>query len=208
MVVMLISCSATLSAQGIIKGKVVDAETKEELVGATVVVTGTTIGTVTDYEGNFSLKVNSQKPSLTLKYLGYKDLTKKVDQNGNVDLGTIMMDVDSKTLGDVVITSSVAVARKTPVAASNVMMDYIEEKLGTQEFPEVLKATPGVHAQKDGGGYGDSEIYMRGFNNTNVATMINGGPMNHMENGSVYWSNWAGLSDVTSSMQTQRGVGA
>ena len=136
MVVMLISCSATLSAQGIIKGKVVDAETKEELVGATVVVTGTTIGTVTDYEGNFSLKVNSQKPSLTLKYLGYKDLTKKVDQNGNVDLGTIMMDVDSKTLGDVVITSSVAVARKTPVAASNVMMDYIEEKLGTQEFPD------------------------------------------------------------------------
>lgn len=77
MVVMLISCSATLSAQGIIKGKVVDAETKEELVGATVVVTGTTIGTVTDYEGNFSLKVNSQKPSLTLKYLGYKDLTKR-----------------------------------------------------------------------------------------------------------------------------------
>lgn len=208
MVVMLISCSATLSAQGIIKGKVVDAETKEELVGATVVVTGTTIGTVTDYEGNFSLKVNSQKPSLTLKYLGYKDLTKKVDQNGNVDLGTIMMDVDSKTLGDVVITSSVAVARKTPVAASNVMMDYIEEKLGTQEFPEVLKATPGVHAQKDGGGYGDSEIYMRGFDNTNVATMINGVPMNDMENGSVYWSNWAGLSDVTRTMQTQRGLGA
>lgn len=208
MVVMLISCSATLSAQGIIKGKVVDAETKEELVGATVVVTGTTIGTVTDYEGNFSLKVNSQKPSLTLKYLGYKDLTKKVDQNGNVDLGTIMMDVDSKTLGDVVITSSVAVARKTPVAASNVMMDYIEEKLGTQEFPEVLKATPGVHAQKDGGGYGDSEIYMRGFDNTNVATMINGVPMNDMENGNVYWSNWAGLSDVTRTMQTQRGLGA
>lgn len=208
MVVMLISCSATLSAQGIIKGKVVDAETKEELVGATVVVTGTTTGTVTDYEGNFSLKVNTQKPSLTLKYLGYKDLTKKVDQNGNVDLGTIMMDVDSKTLGDVVITSSVAVARKTPVAASNVMMDYIEEKLGTQEFPEVLKATPGVHAQKDGGGYGDSEIYMRGFDNTNVATMINGVPMNDMENGNVYWSNWAGLSDVTRTMQTQRGLGA
>ena len=38
--------------------------------------------------------------------------------------------------------------------------------------------------------------------------MINGVPVNDMENGSVYWSNWAGLSDVTSAMQVQRGLGA
>ena len=37
--------------------------------------------------------------------------------------------------------------------------------------------------------------------------MINGVPVNDMENGRVYWSNWAGLSDVTSSMQVQRGLG-
>lgn len=106
------------------------------------------------------------------------------------------------------ITSTIAVARKTPVAVSNVMMDYIEEKMGTQEFPEILKATPGVHANKEGGGYGDSEIYMRGFDNTNTATVINGVPVNDMENGNVYQSNWQGLRDVTSVMQTQRGVGA
>ena len=49
---------------------------------------------------------------------------------------------------------------------------------------------------------------MRGFDNTNVSTMINGVPMNDMEGGTVYWSNWQGLSDVTSVMQTQRGMGA
>lgn len=38
--------------------------------------------------------------------------------------------------------------------------------------------------------------------------MINGVPMNGMENQKVYWSNWAGLSDVTRSMQVQRGLGA
>ena len=38
--------------------------------------------------------------------------------------------------------------------------------------------------------------------------MINGVPVNDMENGRVYWSNWAGLSDVTSAMQVQRGLGA
>lgn len=81
-------------------------------------------------------------------------------------------------------------------------------KLGNQEFPEVLKTTPGVWATKDGGGYGDSKINMRGFQAANVAVMINGVPVNDMEWGGVYWSNWAGLSDVTSSMQTQRGLGA
>ena len=38
--------------------------------------------------------------------------------------------------------------------------------------------------------------------------MINGVPVNDMENASVYWSNWAGLSDVTSAMQVQRGLGS
>ena len=38
--------------------------------------------------------------------------------------------------------------------------------------------------------------------------MVNGMPVNDMENSSVYWSNWAGLSDVTSAMQVQRGLGS
>ena len=98
--------------------------------------------------------------------------------------------------------------QKTPVAISQIAALEIEERLGGQEFPEVLKNTPGVHANGQGGGWGDSEIWMRGFDNTNVATMINGVPMNDMEGGTVYWSNWQGLSDVTSVMQTQRGMGA
>lgn len=61
---------------------------------------------------------------------------------------------------------------------------------------------------KDGGGFGDAKINMRGFQSANVAVMVNGVPVNDMEWGGVYWSNWAGLSDVTRSMQTQRGLGA
>ena len=118
------------------------------------------------------------------------------------------MTTDGQVLKDVVVTSQMAVARKTPVAVSQVPMSFIEEKIGTQEFPEILKSTPGVHANKEGGGYGDSEIYMRGFDNTNIAVMVNGVPMNDMENQNVYWSNWAGLTDVTRTMQTQRGLGA
>ena len=101
-----------------------------------------------------------------------------------------------------------ALDRKTPVAVSTVRAADIQLKLGTQEFPEVLKSTPGVYATKQGGGFGDGEIRLRGFNSENVAVMINGVPVNDMENGRVFWSNWAGLGDVTSSMQVQRGLGA
>ncbi|MDE7190226.1 MAG: TonB-dependent receptor plug domain-containing protein, partial [Muribaculaceae bacterium] len=80
--------------------------------------------------------------------------------------------------------------------------------LGNQELPEVLKTTPGVWATPAGGGFGDAKINMRGFQAANVAVVVNGIPMNDMEWGGIYWSNFAGLSDVTSNMQTQRGLGA
>ena len=132
----------------------------------------------------------------------------KASPRSRGELGTIRLETDGRTLSDVIVTSQIAVARKTPVAVSSVPLSFIEEKIGTQEFPEILKSTPGVHANKEGGGYGDSEIYMRGFDNTNIAVMVNGVPMNDMENQNVYWSNWAGLTDVTRTMQTQRGLGA
>ena len=80
--------------------------------------------------------------------------------------------------------------------------------MGTQEFPEILANTPSVYATKAGGGFGDSRINIRGFDQRNIAIMVNGMPVNDMENGAVYWSNWAGLSDVTSAMQVQRGLGS
>ncbi|MFR6633834.1 MAG: TonB-dependent receptor plug domain-containing protein [Alistipes onderdonkii] len=103
-------------------------------------------------------------------------------------------------LQDVIVMQSVAVQRKTPVAVSTVNAEEISYKLGGQEFPEILKSTPGVYVTKDGGGFGDSKINMRGFQAANVAVMVNGVPVNDMEWGGVYWSNWAGLSDVTRSM--------
>ncbi|MEM9991384.1 MAG: TonB-dependent receptor, partial [Bacteroidota bacterium] len=67
---------------------------------------------------------------------------------------------------------------------------------------------PSVYVTKQGGGFGDARINVRGFDQSNTAVMINGIPVNDMENGWVYWSNWAGLSDVSSQIQIQRGLGA
>lgn len=186
-----------------VTGTVLDQETGETLIGVSVMEQGTTNGTVTDIDGNFSLSV-TQGAVLQLSYVGYAPKEVKAKAN----MGVIRLESEAVTLQDVTITSQMARVSQTPVAVSQVTALEIEERLGGGEFPEVLKNTPGVHANGQGGGWGDSEIWMRGFDNTNVATMINGVPMNDMEGGTVYWSNWQGLSDVTSVMQTQRGMGA
>lgn len=202
-------CSVSAFAQTTtVKGQLVDAETGEPLVGAAVMVEGTTQGSVTDIDGYFKQSV-AANATLVFKYVGYKDLRQKITRKGaSVDLGVIQMHADAVMLKDVVITSSIAVARKTPVAVSTIDPVFIEDRLGSQELPEILKSTPGVYVTKDGGGYGDSKINIRGFKSENVAMMINGVPVNGMENQKVYMSNWSGLSDVASSIQVQRGLGA
>ena len=196
------------SAQTVVKGVVVD-ENDLPLIGATVVVPSTTQGTTTDAGGNFRIELRNDANSVQISYLNYKTATLSVDRAlKNYDLGTIKMQPEAIAMEDVVIMQSVAVQRRTPVAVSTIPQQEIEFKLGGQEFPEILKSTPGVYATKDGGGFGDSKINMRGFKSANIAVMINGVPVNDMEWGGVYWSNWAGLSDVTRSMQTQRGMGA
>ena len=102
----------------------------------------------------------------------------------------------------------VAVARETPVAVSTISPSDISLKVGNMEFPEIMNTTPGVYATKQGGGYGDSRISLRGFDQTNTSFLINGQPVNDMENGRLYWSNWQGLTDVASGIQIQRGLGA
>ena len=184
-------------------GTVVD-ETGEPIIGATVSVTNGAAVTATDIDGKFAVNAPDGTKSLTITFVGYKPV--EVAAQGN--MGVIALEVESKMLQDVVVTQSIAKTRVTPIAISSIDATTIDVKLGNQEFPEVLKTTPGVWTTKDGGGFGDAKTNMRGFKSANVAVLINGIPVNDMEWGGVYWSNWAGLSDVTSSIQAQRGLGA
>ena len=198
--------TATVLGQTKITGTVVD-DTNQPLPGASVVVKGTTNGTSTDFDGKFTLNAASNSGTIVVSFIGFSSKEVAFSSKGNV--GTIQLAEDSSTLDEIVVTAtSFAIDRKTPVAVSTIKASDIELKLGSQEFPEILKSTPGVYATKSGGGFGDGRLNLRGFNSENVAVMINGVPVNDMENGRVYWSNWAGLSDVTSAMQVQRGLGA
>lgn len=186
-----------------VTGQVVDDQ-DEPVIGASITVPGHNATAVTDYDGNFKISVPDNAKAVKISYIGFKSVELKPAK----DLGVVKLQPDNTVLNDVIVTQAIGKTRVTPVAMSNVDQATIDVKLGGQEFPEILKTTPGVYTNKQGGGYGDAETRMRGFKSQWVAVTVNGVPVNDMENGKVYWSNWAGLSDVTSNMQTQRGLGA
>ncbi len=193
----------------VLKGKIVDAS-GEPVVGANVYVKGTTVGTVSNYQGNFTLKTElTGEKTIVISSVGMITIEKEFElTGGEMDLETVIMESDAIGLTEVSVFANIAIDRKTPVPVANIQPEMIETQLGMQEFPEILKSTPGIYATKQGGAFGDSRVNIRGFNARNSAVMINGVPVNDMENGWVYWSNWAGLSDVTRTMQVQRGLGA
>jgi outer membrane receptor for ferrienterochelin and colicin len=98
--------------------------------------------------------------------------------------------------------------QNVPVAVTKIDTKKITEELASRDLPMLLNGTAGVYATNQGGGDGDARINVRGFDQRNVGVMIDGVPVNDMENGAVYWSNWFGLDAITSQMQVQRGLGA
>jgi outer membrane cobalamin receptor len=171
-------------------------------------IKGTTNGVETDIDGKFTITATASNGKIVITFLGFK--TKEVSFSGSANLGTIQLEEDGNILEEVVLKGLVDVAkdRQTPVAKSTIKAAEIQDKLGSQEFPEIFNNTPSVYATKSGGGFGDARINIRGFSQENIAVLINGVPVNDMENGRVFWSNWAGLSDVTTAAQIQRGLGS
>ncbi|NDD35801.1 MAG: TonB-dependent receptor, partial [Flavobacteriia bacterium] len=95
---------------------------------------------------------------------------------------------------------------KSPFAVTTLPKKDIVNRLASRDLPNVLNTAPSIYSTNQGGGAGDSRLNVRGFNQRNVAIMINGVPVNDMENGWVYWSNWDGVGDATSNIQVQRGL--
>jgi len=200
--------SATILGQTKITGTVVD-NANQPMPSASILEKGTRNGVESDFDGKFTISTKSDSGVLVISFLGFK--TKEVAfSSSKTNLGSIQLE-EGNVLDEIVITSGVidiAKVRETPIAVSNISAREISLKVGNQEFPEIMNKTPGVYATKQGGGYGDSRISLRGFDQTNTSFLINGQPVNDMENGRLYWSNWQGLTDVTSGIQIQRGLGA
>jgi len=199
-----IPMASLFGQERIVSGTVQD-DIGDLLPGANIVY-GPGLGVSTDINGEYVLKLPPGEYDLTVSYVGCEPEKRHIvvkDKNIYIDftLKTI-------TLREVEIVGDVAKTRETPIAFTNVTPAKVEEQLAAQDIPLILNATPGVYATASGGGDGDARINIRGFNQRNVAVMLDGIPVNDMENGWVYWSNWFGLDAVMRYTQVQRGLGA
>lgn len=187
-----------------VNGVVEDALTGDPLIGA-YVKSGNAV-VATDYDGVFSMAVPKGEALIEVSYIGYESESRQVTCEGS---GTsVRFRMETLIMKEAVVSADLVISRKTPVAFTNVLPAQIQEELAGRDLPLVLNTTPGVYATQQGGGDGDARVTIRGFDQTNLAVMVDGVPMNDMENGWVYWSNWAGLDLVVRTTQVQRGLGA
>ncbi|NKI26467.1 TonB-dependent receptor [Arenibacter sp. 6A1] len=202
-------CTLSAFSQVTITGKVLDGSLGGPLPGANILISGTTIGVAADFDGNFSIEAPGTSGTLVVSYIGFISKRVKFSKAGNI--GTISLMEDASQLEGVVVVGSgiidLAEDRQTPIAVSTIKANEIREKTGNWDLPEVLKSTPSVQNIK-GGGFGDGQMFLRGFDQTNTAFLLNGQPINGMEDGKMYWSNWSGVLDIANAVQVQRGLGS
>lgn len=191
-----------------LSGKVTDASTGQPLIGTNVYIKALDLGSVTDNEGLYKIeKIKPGTYEITVSFLGYVQVVQNIEINSNKTVD-FKLKQSPVLLQETVVKGTRATLRETPVAFTNIPAEEIEFKLASRDIPQLLNVTPSVYSSAQGGGAGDANLVIRGFNQRNVAIMINGVPVNDMENGWVYWSNWAGLGQVTREIQVQRGLGA
>lgn len=143
-----------------IKGQILD-ETGESMIGVSVLVKGTTIGTVTDFDGNYTLEVPSGKNILEISYIGYK--TKEITI-GNNSLINIKMEPDTQALDEVVVIGYGTVKKRDLTGAVASMKNEDVTVAPTSNVMEALQGKiAGMDIVKSSGQVGeDVSILLRG----------------------------------------------
>src|SRR5690606_16318547 len=210
LIAVLVLFSNVAWAQRMLTGTVTDGS--QPIAGATVTIIGTTAATATNADGNFSISTDRESGELTIRSLGFS--TQSVSFSTSSSLGTIVLTPsNAESLDEVIVIGrgiiDIAEDRKTPIAVSTVSRSEIQDKgVGNVEFPEIMKNTPSVFVANQASGFGDGQNLLRGFDQSNTAYLLNGQPINGMEDGNMYWSNWSSITDIANAIQVQRGLGS
>lgn len=161
-----IGCLQLMAQTRTIKGEVTDAQNGEALIGATVMVEGEKGGTVTDFDGNFSLQVSSSAKKIKVSYIGYIDKVLSISDNMKVKLES-----DSKALADVVVIGY-GTARKSDLTGSVATVKSKDFNKGLVSSPEQLinGKVSGVQIMSNSGSAsGGSTIRVRGGASLNAS---------------------------------------
>jgi len=193
-------------------GQIVEEFENEPIAGAAVFLQGINIGTITGINGKFTLKnIPPGKYKLEIRAISYLPYVIDVELKPwqTYELSASSLVVDNVGIEEINVIAQTANRGNTPVALSRIDARYIQERatVGSQDINELARFQPSVYVSRAGGGYGDSRISVRGFEQENLAVLLNGVPVNDMEFGNMFWVNWMGLSDVTRRIEFQRGIG-
>ncbi|MBV7440260.1 TonB-dependent receptor [Weeksellaceae bacterium TAE3-ERU29] len=220
--VLAVSCSTLAFSQvttSDLQGKVTDKDNfpvSGALINIVHVSTGKVFNAETNSNGNFSTKnLPAGGPyTITVTDARYPEKTVsnvflKAGENNSLDFKL----TDSVDLQEIVIVGKgiidISEDRKTPIASTTITKAEIQDLAqGNVDFTEAMSNTPNVYVSNQSGGFGDSKMYTRGFDQSNTAFLFNGQPINGMEDGKLYWSNWSGMTDIANALQVQRGLGS
>ncbi len=157
---MLVLAPSALSGQRTITGTVYDAQTSEPLIGATVVDKATpSVGTITDFDGTFSLTVSATTTVLTISYTGYNSLDVDITGQNN-----IIVQLSSGVALEEVVVIGYGTVRRTDVTGSLQTVTTKDFNRGAITSPQELLAgkVPGVAITTGGGPDDASRIRIRG----------------------------------------------
>src|ERR1041385_2290198 len=145
-----------------VSGKITDSKTKEPMVGATVLVKGTKIGTATDASGNFKMEVPADAKALTISYVGYTSKDVPIGSNTNFNVVLETADIPG---GEVVVTSSrVAESIKTAPVQIEKMTSREIKSAASGDFYQSIGNYKGVDIITTSAGF--KVINLRGFGDT------------------------------------------
>lgn len=202
---LIIAFSINAKAQELftLSGKVLDGVNPVQ--GASVIIKGTTIGTTTGPEGNFSFKLKEGTYFLLVSIISEpKEVKVVLNKNTSVTIDIS----DSFVSLDEVFVSAVRVKSGAPVTFNNVTKEDIKNRNLGQDIPVLINYLPSVVSTSDAGaGVGYTGIRVRGSDATRVNVTINGIPYNDAESQGTFWVNLPDFASSTENLQLQRGVG-
>ena len=206
--ILLVGSTGSIFSQYQISGQILNTTDDSPLESVHVISNDSASATVSDEEGYFSLNSNVSKGQIRFQAVGYQ--ARKIQyksEDESADIGIVYLTPQVISLDEITIAAGLIKDVETPITVSTVTARTIQNQLGDQPLPLTLNNVPGVYSVRNGGGSGDAELSIRGFNQENVGVLVNGIPINGVENGSVYWSNWLGLSQAAAEIQIQKGPG-
>ena len=214
LVTIIVSLMATTSfaqSTGTIAGKVVNAATSKPLFGANVSVKGTSLGTITDANGDFT--VSNMKPGsyeVRASFVGYASQTKEIvvreGEGTSVNFSLTASDIIGQPI---TVTATRGKERETPATFATLDREQIRERYTTQDIPVLLSELPSTTTYSEAGnGIGYTYLNIRGFDARRIAVMVNGIPQNDPEDHNVYWLDFPDIAASVEDIQVQRGAGS